>query len=169
MTDSHPEHAVAIVGLAGRFPGGGDVASYWQRLRSGESAVRHMDAAVAAPAGTCHMPVAGVLDDVDLFDAEYFGIAPVEAAAMDPQHRLFLEAAVHALEDAGWADSPDARVGVFCGSGENRYAALADRDDSVARTYLEQWGTPPRFLCGSPTTSACAATASTSAACARPR
>ncbi|MFI6013679.1 beta-ketoacyl synthase N-terminal-like domain-containing protein [Streptomyces sp. NPDC051243] len=143
MTDSHPEHAVAIVGLAGRFPGGGDVTAYWQRLLSGETAVRRTEsAAPASPAGTRRVPVAGAIDDADLFDAEYFGIAPAEAAAMDPQHRLFLEEALHALEDAGWADTPDVRVGVFCGSGENRYAALADPDDPVARTYVEQWGNP---------------------------
>ncbi|TWV53481.1 hypothetical protein FRZ03_10120 [Streptomyces misionensis] len=144
MTDSHLAHAVAIVGLAGRFPGGDDVDAYWQRLLSGESAIRRTDGADSAPppAGTRHIAVAGVLDGVDLFDAEYFGIAPAEAAAMDPQHRLFLEAAVHALEDAGRSDTSDVRVGVFCGSGENRYAALADPDDPIAQTYLEQWGNP---------------------------
>ena len=143
MTDSHPEHAVAVVGLAGRFPGGGDVTAYWQRLLRGESAIRRTDGPGSAPpAGTRRVPVAGALDDIDLFDAEYFGIAPAEAAAMDPQHRLFLEEAAHALEDAGWADTPGVRVGVFCGSGENRYAALADPDDPVAQTYVEQWGNP---------------------------
>ncbi|MEV0174179.1 beta-ketoacyl synthase N-terminal-like domain-containing protein [Streptomyces sp. NPDC050803] len=124
---------VAIVGMACRFPGAPDIDAYWSALLAGRtaltpSAADELDAKGVPPqvrADPDYVPVAGALDGVDLFDAAYFGIPPAEAAAMDPQHRLFLQEAVHALEHAGWAGrGDDRRVGVFCGTGENRYVAL---------------------------------------------
>ncbi|WP_310723540.1 beta-ketoacyl synthase N-terminal-like domain-containing protein [Streptomyces sp. N2A] len=116
--------AVAIVGMACRFPGAQDLEEYRNLLLRAESAVRHFDDGAGGD-DPRHVPVGGELEDVDHFDAEYFGIAPAEAAAMDPQQRLLLQEAVHALEHAGCgAHAPLARVGVFCGSGDNRYGAL---------------------------------------------
>jgi amino acid adenylation domain-containing protein len=117
-----PENAVAIVGMAGRFPGAPDIGAFWKNLCGGiESLRRFDDAALAAvpPSARTHesyVPVRGVLDDVDRFDAAFFGIGPREAEAMDPQHRLFLECCWHALEDAGRvADRRSLVTGVFAG------------------------------------------------------
>lgn len=63
----------------------------------------------------------GYVDDVELFDADYFRVPPAEAAALDPQHRVLLELAVAAIEDAGYGEVEDATVGVFVGCGENHY------------------------------------------------
>ena len=69
-----------------------------------------------------YVRAAAILEDVDRFDAAFFGLSPRDAAIMDPQHRHFLECAWEALENAGWsADEFAGRVGVYAGSGMNTY------------------------------------------------
>ena len=92
---------IAIIGMAGRFPGADDVNTFWRNLRDGvESITLFSDDDLLArgiPAKQLSDPLyvkAGAsLDGVDLFDASFFGYTPREAAEMDPQHRLFLETA----------------------------------------------------------------------------
>ncbi len=126
MSDSSPS-AVAIVGMSGRFPGADNVEAFWDMLLAErEGITRFSDAellaagvspaALESPSYVKAMPV---LRDIDRFDAAFFGIGPREAALMDPQHRLFLEEAWHALEDAGW--DGDADVGVFAGVSLSTY------------------------------------------------
>jgi len=122
-----PASAVAIVGIACRFPGAADPLALWRRLRAGESAVtraserRRSAAAGSAEAGA----VGGFIDGVDEFDAEFFGISPKEAAAMDPQQRLALELSWEALEDAGAADrARSLSGGVFMGLMADDYGEL---------------------------------------------
>ncbi|WP_431047260.1 beta-ketoacyl synthase N-terminal-like domain-containing protein [Streptomyces sp. P1-3] len=130
MSERPDESAVAIVGMACRFPGARNLEEYRSLLLRAQSAVRCFDTEAGGD-DPRHVPAGGELDDVDLFDAEYFGIAPADAAAMDPQQRLLLQEAVHALEHAGrGAHAPLDRVGVFCGSGDNRYGALIEADGS---------------------------------------
>ncbi|MFF7476922.1 beta-ketoacyl synthase N-terminal-like domain-containing protein [Streptomyces sp. NPDC008092] len=143
MDPVQDRQSVAIVGMAGRFPGAPDIDSYWAALLAGRTSLTPqtsdaLDGKGVPPdvrADPSYVPVAGALDGIELFDAAYFGIPPAEAAAMDPQHRLLLQEAVHALEHAGWAGrGDDRRVGVFCGAGENRYADLLPAPGSGART-----------------------------------
>ena len=133
MNPAKDSQAVAVVGMACRFPGAPDVDAYWAALLAGRTFLTPLTSDALDRKGVppdiradpSYVPVAGALNGVELFDAAYFGISPAEAAAMDPQHRLFLQEAVHALEHAGWEGrGDDRRVGVFCGAGENRYAAL---------------------------------------------
>ncbi len=116
---------VAIVGLAGRFPGAQDVASLWQNLRQGVESIRRFSAAELAagkvPAAQLgdprYVPARGVLAGIEGFDAGLFAMSPREAAVTDPQHRLLLECAWEALETA--AIDPDTypgRIGLFAGS-----------------------------------------------------
>jgi amino acid adenylation domain-containing protein/thioester reductase-like protein len=124
---SPPSGAVAIVGMAGRFPGAPDLAAFWENLRAGvESVVRLSEADLEAEGIALerfrrpeYVPAHGVLQDVELFDAPFFGIPPREAELMDPQHRFFLECAWEALEDAGLTATD--RVGVFAGSSSSSY------------------------------------------------
>ncbi|HEU5473424.1 MAG TPA: beta-ketoacyl synthase N-terminal-like domain-containing protein [Actinophytocola sp.] len=110
---------IAIVGMAGRFPGADDVSEYWSNILAGRVTVTELDSRLDDPA---YVPARGVLDGADEFDAEFFGITPAEAAIMDPQHRLLLETAWTTLESAGLAGSaPFGRVGVFAGAGYNYY------------------------------------------------
>ncbi|WP_434419163.1 type I polyketide synthase [Nannocystis pusilla] len=131
MTDI-PEHAIAIVGMAGRFPGAPDLDTFWRNLRDGVESVARLgdddlraagvDPALAArPEYVRARPVLG---DIESFDAGFFGVSAREAELMDPQQRLFLECAWEALEDAGCDPSRfDGSIGVYAGSTMSTYYA----------------------------------------------
>ena len=112
------ETAVAIIGMAGRFPGAPSVAALRTLLETGGSGILPVDPA-QDPSGLAnrpfYVPARGVLVDADLFDAALFGIAPRDAALLDPQQRIFLQCCWTALEDAGHAPQGEtcARAGVF--------------------------------------------------------
>ncbi|MEV1329755.1 AMP-binding protein [Micromonospora costi] len=121
---------IAVVGLAGRFPGAPDVATFWWNLCAGVDAIHdHTDAELAAlgigpalRADPRHVRAAGRLDGVADFDAEFFAFGEQEAARTDPQHRLFLETAWEAIEDAGHDPTRfPGLVGVFSATSANRY------------------------------------------------
>ena len=120
---------IAVVGLSARFPGAPDLATFWQRLRDGVDALEELDdddliaAGVSAEdrADPTWVRAARVLEGVDEFDAGFFGYTPREAELLDPQHRLFLQAAWAALEHAGHTSSSAGSVGVFAGLGMNTY------------------------------------------------
>src|SRR5438067_12278560 len=90
---------VAIIALAGRFPGARDLDAFWRNLRDGvESIARFSEAELLASgvdpdilADVDYVPAGGVLEDAELFDAAFFAYAPREAALLDPQQRVFLE------------------------------------------------------------------------------
>ncbi|MBI4995371.1 MAG: SDR family NAD(P)-dependent oxidoreductase [Rhodocyclales bacterium] len=132
---------VAIVGMACRVPGGGDSPElFWQLLRDGTDAVREVPAdrwdadawydSDPSAVGKTVTKWAGFLEQIDGFDAEYFGILPREAERMDPQQRLFLEVAIEALDDAGLTREQlrGSRAGVFIASYHNDYAQLQYSD-----------------------------------------
>ncbi|MGK5631895.1 polyketide synthase, partial [Streptomyces sp. URMC 123] len=134
------ERAVAIVGVGCRFPGGlSNLAELWEALSHGRDLVgevpedrfdrdRWVDPGPARPGLSC-TAAGGFLPDVAGFDAEYFGIAPVEAACMDPQQRLLLELAVEALDDAGIParSLAGSATPVFVGVSDASYARLQGR------------------------------------------
>ena len=118
-----PEGAVAIVGMAGRFPGARNLAEFWDNLCAGRESITYFSreqlARTLDPALVAHpdyVPAHGIMADIDQFDAAFFGITPLEAQVMDPQQRVFLELGWEALEDAGYCPAGFAgRVGVFAG------------------------------------------------------
>lgn len=133
-------HAVAVVGLHGRFPGAQDVHTFWRNLRDGIDPItevpaqrwRHQDI-FGEPDGTEERTYAitgGFAPHVDRFDCRFFNITPREAESMDPQQRLFLQTSWAAFEDGGFAPSKLAGrpVGVFVGVGHADYPALMRRD-----------------------------------------
>lgn len=123
--------AVAIVGLAGRFPKARNLDEFWRNLRDGVETVSFFDDRDVQWLPIEHPPVLddpryvkarSVLEKPEWFDAAFFGMNPREAAIMDPQHRVFLECAWEALEDAGC--NPDVYpglIGVFAGASMNTY------------------------------------------------
>ena len=154
MTDYR--NAVAIVGLAGRFPGAADIEQYWTLLSQGRRgltrfAAEELIAAGATPAELAdpdYVPVRGVLPGVEEFDAELFGMTAREAELTDPQQRLLLESARTALEDAGYRPKGCAeRVGVFVGAGPSSYRVnnLAGLAREVGELALSL-GNDPAFL-----------------------
>lgn len=146
--------AIAIVGMAGRFPGARNLAEFWRNLRDGVESIRDRSDAELIAAGASQEELtnadyvrrAAILDDVPMFDASFFGLSPRDASIMDPQHRHFLECAWEALEDAGHPPQRfEGSIGVFAGSGMNSYLIhnlLANRKllESAGLFQLKQTG-----------------------------
>ncbi|HEX7733565.1 MAG TPA: beta-ketoacyl synthase N-terminal-like domain-containing protein [Ktedonobacteraceae bacterium] len=136
------DHEIAIVGMVGRFPGARNIDEYWRNVCAGVESIAFFSDQEALAAGIdpgllnnpAYVKAYGVLDDIDLFDATFFGYSPREAQTQDPQHRLFLECAWEALENAGYdAEQYKGRVGVYAGASPNSYLRLlATNPDLVA-------------------------------------
>ncbi|MFC7548704.1 type I polyketide synthase [Plantactinospora sp. GCM10030261] len=129
--DDQFDSALAVVGLAGRFPGASNVAEFWRNVCAGVESVTFFSAAELAAAGVpesvyshpSYVPAKARLDGVELFDAEFFGFNAHEAEMTDPQHRLFLECAWEALEDAAYDPARfPGRIGVYAGQSMNTYS-----------------------------------------------
>ncbi|HEX6198760.1 MAG TPA: type I polyketide synthase, partial [Thermoanaerobaculia bacterium] len=121
---------IAVVGMAGRFPGAEDLEAFWRLLEEGRTGIRPLSdddlRRSGVPEGQWSAPgyvrAKGVLEGADAFDAAFFDVSPREAQITDPQHRAFLEAAWVALEHAGYDPRrTGGRVGVFAGAGMNSY------------------------------------------------
>jgi acyl transferase domain-containing protein/acyl-CoA synthetase (AMP-forming)/AMP-acid ligase II/acyl carrier protein len=122
---------IAVIGLGGRFPDAADVDQLWENLRAGKCSVRAFSEEEMLASGTPpellkrdnYVCAGVVLDNIELFDAHYFGLTPREAETLDPQQRLLMECAVEALESAGYPhEAHCGPIGVFVGRGESYYA-----------------------------------------------
>ena len=137
---------IAIVGMACRFPGAPDIATYWRRLEAGHDAVTNARQDNGSWAGVSGDPAAadgmwargGFVDGIDRFDARFFGMSPIGARMTDPQQRLLLETTWQALEDAGI--DPDglrgSRTGVYAGVATSEYRDLMMLAGSETLSYL---------------------------------
>jgi acyl transferase domain-containing protein len=133
---------IAVVGMAGRFPGAPGVDALWANLRAGVESIRHFTDEELIAAGVpeslranpAYVPAGGALAETDLFDAAFFGFTVREAQVTDPQQRLFLEVAWEAMEHAGYdAARVPGRVGVYAGTSmSSYYLNLLSRPDVVA-------------------------------------
>lgn len=112
---------IAIVGAACRFPGANGLDEYWDVLREGRETIRFLGEIRDAADGARFVPAVSRLDDIELFDAEYFGISPAEAQLMDPQIRLILECSATALSNAGYVPGPSIRTALFAGGSPSGY------------------------------------------------
>ncbi len=144
----HLQDSIAIIGLAGRFPGADSARDLWQALCDGREAVRPMDASeledsadATTRASAEYVPARGLLDAVDQFDAELFRFLPRDAELTDPQQRVLLEQAWAAMEDAGYAPRQcRQRVGVFAGCSINTYLlAYLTNDPKFSREFTESY------------------------------
>lgn len=121
---------IAIVGMAGQFPGARNLEQFWQNLSNGvESIAQFTDEELLASGISIdtlkspnYVKAGAFLEEIDQFDADFFGFNPKEAEITDPQHRLFLECAWEALEMAGYnSETYNGRIGVYAGAGWNGY------------------------------------------------
>ncbi|MER6900632.1 polyketide synthase, partial [Amycolatopsis sp. NPDC000740] len=136
---------IAIVGLACRFPGANEVGQLWENLRGGvasiadrtEEQLREAGVPLTRIADPDYVRAAALVDDLAGFDADLFGYRPELARATDPQHRLFLECAHAALQNAGYdTGRVPGRAGVFGSAAPNLYGALHVSRDPAARAAL---------------------------------
>lgn len=123
---------IAIVGMAGRFPGANDISTFWKNIESGKfclstfSSEELLDSDVDPELveDPNYVPIRGILEGYQNFDAEFFDFTPREAQITDPQHRLFLECAWEALETAGYVPQKYKRpIGIYGGVGYSEYFA----------------------------------------------
>ncbi|OLE21756.1 MAG: hypothetical protein AUG49_21185, partial [Catenulispora sp. 13_1_20CM_3_70_7] len=140
MTRETAVQPIAIIGMSCRFPGASDPAAFWELIRDGREPVTFFTEDELRAAGVPdrlladpdYVPAQGVVEGADLFDAEFFGFTPAEADMLDPQHRLLLECAWAALEDAGHDPRRTAGpAGVFAGAYRNDYPALVAAPDEA--------------------------------------
>ncbi|MEU5221040.1 type I polyketide synthase, partial [Streptomyces sp. NPDC020807] len=151
---------VAIIGMSCRFPSADSPSAFWNLLRDGVDAITEIPAARwdvealfdpdPAAEGKLYSKYGGFVDGVDRFDPLFFGISPKEAARLDPQHRMLLEVAWEALEDAGHAPRTlrNSRTGVFVGIAENDYARLIEEAHGTRFDHYDATGTGFCFASG---------------------
>ena len=152
---------IAIVGLAAHVPGADSAAAFWTNLRDGVESITVFDEAQLIAAGERpdtiarrnYVPAGAPMQGFDLFDADFFGFSPKEAAILDPQHRKFLEVAWTAMEDAGHLPEDVAgKIGVYagCGMGSYFYFNICSNPDlvrDVGMFLLRHTGNDKDFLC----------------------
>ena len=138
------EEPVAIIGMACRFPGSRDLAGYWRQLLAGENAVVEgpPGTVIGRPgrqfpqfdAGNQAIRFGAYVEDLDLFDAEFFRISPIEAQMLDPQQRMMLEVSWWALEDAAIdpGSLKGSRTGVYAGISIMDYRDMAISDPGTS-------------------------------------
>lgn len=160
MTDQMPNHAIAIVGMAGRFPRARTLEKFWDNISNGVEILDTANEGEMDAAGVPNnlrsnpnfVPKYTTLEDADYFDAGFFGMSPREAQILDPQQRIFLECAWEALEDAGYSShSLEQSVGVYAGASMNSYifSQLLRNPALVAAVggYQLMLGNDKDFLC----------------------
>jgi len=149
--------AIAIIGMAGRFPGAKNLEEFWQNLANGVESVSFFNDEELTASGIDssllknpnYVKASAVLEDIDLFDAPFFDFNPKEAEITDPQHRLFLECAWSALENAGYDPQRyQGKTGVYGGASLNNYYTFnANRDRlGSAQSYQTLIGNDKNFL-----------------------
>ena len=158
--ENYNDTDIAIVGMAARLPRARTIEEYWRNLREGIESVRtYTDEELLAEGELPenlrkpnYIRSGTPLEDVEMFDAEFFGFSPKEAAIMDPQHRHFIEVAWEALENAGHPPEKfEGSIGVFGGVGMNAYFVfnlLTNRElvDSVGLFLLRHTSNDKDFL-----------------------
>jgi acyl transferase domain-containing protein/acyl carrier protein len=122
--------SLAIIGIAGRFPGANHVDEFWENIKEGVESITFFSDQELAAAGEDpsllrnpnYVKARPLLDGIELFDAAFFGINPREAEIIDPQHRIFLECAWEALENSGYTTNENlGRIGVFASTSRSSY------------------------------------------------
>jgi phthiocerol/phenolphthiocerol synthesis type-I polyketide synthase E len=124
--------AIAVIGMAGRFPGARNLEEFWKNLREGVESIStftneelELNGDAAAIHDSRYVKSKAILEDVELFDASFFGFTPREAELADPQQRLFLQCAWEALENAGYdAHRFEGSIGIFGGVSFNHYLVV---------------------------------------------
>jgi acyl transferase domain-containing protein/acyl carrier protein len=148
--------AIAIIGMSGRFPGANDIKKFWENLCSGIQSISNFTDAELIASGIDsellnnpkYVKSIALLENIDLFDAAFFGFNPKEAELTNPQHRLFLESAWEALENAGYdSQRCEIPIGVYAGASSNNYLSGVNQDKAgLASIFQNSIGNDKDFL-----------------------
>ncbi|MEM9446197.1 MAG: beta-ketoacyl synthase N-terminal-like domain-containing protein [Verrucomicrobiota bacterium] len=121
---------IAVIGMAGRFPGAPNIEAFWKNLVHNKESITDLSNEYLKEQGVSEKDLSdpnyikrgGILEEPDYFDHQFFNYSPKEAEILDPQQRLFLECCWQALENAGYDSNRESRpIGVFAGAGMNTY------------------------------------------------
>jgi acyl transferase domain-containing protein/acyl carrier protein len=156
-THNDAVESIAIIGMSGRFPGAKNIEEFWQNLQSGVESISIFTDEEAISDGIDpvtlsdrnYVKASAILENIDLFDATFFSFNPKEAGVTDPQHRLFLECAWQALENAGYdSNRCESRIGVYAGASLNNYYSVDLNRDRMgsAQCYQTLIGNDKDFL-----------------------
>lgn len=145
MTTSSSD--IAIVGMAGRFPGSSDIFQFWKNICNGADSISRFTDEEEFNNSSCsdlndsqYVKAKGVLNDASNFAASFFGYSPNEATIMDPQHRLLLETAYHALENAGIIPAEfNGHIGTFVSASFNTYLLHCLSEKPELRDHKNQY------------------------------
>lgn len=141
--EASPE--IAIIALSGAFSGGQNINEFWKLIQNGQEGYtthtidecNKLGVSKTLLENTNFISVSGHVPDIDKFDANFWGISPVEAKKLDPQTRKFLETCWFLLEDSGYINErKELSVGVFAGAGYSRYATNSKGD---TESFLDIW------------------------------
>ncbi|MBB6109293.1 amino acid adenylation domain-containing protein [Mucilaginibacter lappiensis] len=127
--ENNTNRDVAVIGMAGRFPGANTIDEFWKLLAEGRETISFFSTGeidrsipINIKNNPAYIKARGIIDGADEFDAEFFGFNPRSAELMDPQHRVFLEIAWEVLEKTGHLPQKySGTIGVFAGCGYNTY------------------------------------------------
>ncbi|MBA4055353.1 MAG: hypothetical protein C0490_11625, partial [Marivirga sp.] len=152
---------IAIIGLAGQFPGADNIEKYWNNIRDGVESVSFFSEEELLNEGISkdlissksYVKANAYLENKHCFDAAFFGYTSEEARLMDPQLRLFHQNCWHALEDAGYSDkNVQSTIGLFAGGAVNlnwmNYAHLSNSNNDIGYS-ISMLGSDVAFLCSS--------------------
>ncbi|AFY89108.1 type I polyketide synthase [Chroococcidiopsis thermalis] len=145
MIDTYVTNDLAIIGMSCRFPGAKNLEEFWHNLKNGVESISFFSEQELEekpkPEIQNHphfVKASAVLDDVELFDASFFDFSPREAELTDPQHRIFLESAWEAIEQAGYVpDRYEGRIGVYAGAGLNTYLLFNLSPELLRKEFLK--------------------------------
>lgn len=137
------QEGIAIIGMSGKFPGAPDLDAFWKNILTGRDTITRFSRSelearnqAALEFGRDYVAAHGVLENAEMFDAEFFGISPRDADYLDPQHRLFLETCWSALEDGGYDPAQfSGQIGLFGGCSLNTYLLS---NLSASREFLDE-------------------------------
>lgn len=138
----HHKDAIAIIGMSGRYPEAKNLEEYWLNIESGKNSISEIPLSRwdvsqyydprPFQKGKVYCKWLGMLDDIAQFDPLFFALSPNEAEWMDPQHRIFLQEAYKAFEDAGYSDQElsNKKCGVYLGIMSNEYGSLLSKSEN---------------------------------------
>ncbi|WP_328972714.1 SDR family NAD(P)-dependent oxidoreductase [Streptomyces sp. NBC_00239] len=134
---------IAVIGMAGRFPRSPDIERFWAHCMAGDDCVTRWGTGTGEDG---RVRASGLLEDVDAFDAELFGVSSAEAELLDPQHRVFLELAWQALESAAVAPGTEEAVSVYAAAAPSRYQPAMSGGGSENERYQRMIANSTDFL-----------------------
>ncbi|MDQ1265705.1 MAG: hypothetical protein QG635_856, partial [Bacteroidota bacterium] len=141
-TENDSSQDIAIIGMACRYPGAKNIYEFWDNLAGGVESITTFTDDELRRSGIDeelikspnYVKSRGIIEGAEYFDAAFFGFTPREAEILDPQHRIFLECAWHALEDAGYdPENTDYRIGVYAGVGTPWYLCGVNNNPEVKK------------------------------------